>query len=574
MEASSSSSSSSAASASKAPLHVVMAMPAGEQYKLNPRVKRDFITRRAAAYKINTNPNSVWANVKEVERALIQCCEIPEDMSEDALSGPEPFSSGRTGVGYIPLLGGGALEKDKEIRFLGIVAKDCRTLASRSLALGILERTLDMHLFEMEEAEERRVAKRPDNDDNDEPVEDDKKVTGENDIEEDNEGTIDDTELDQKRRSTQQSKPVPKYKRTKRKLDEDVSQDVVKEMTKSHSDKWGRLEKFLAGGGLKVLKRWLQEGLEDEIVVKKPTSDGTNKKSKKPPEDVTILQTSSTRALILPILQFLERIPFDKDYVVESKINKQIRNIEKRIDSLLKARTQGDHESDDLEGWIPGKTTTTTKNDTDGLQAVKDAIKNLKKTWQENTKRKGEGFQDPFKDLTGTLRERLAAVRKYEAGQAPRPEWMVVAEVESKAPQKKKSRVELAAKERQMEVMIENQRTEARRKELEQARKVHAENLKRLREKMQANAAATIEKKSGGKRIKWKDGLISKDHRDRKTLEEVFVFNHKAPANKDMTEILQDEKHPSKTLTRDTLEQEEHGGEDMDSGDTIDLTLD
>jgi hypothetical protein len=124
-----------------------------------------------------------------------------------------------------------------------------------------------------------------------------------------------------------------------------------------------------------------------------------------------------------------------------------------------------------------------------------------------------------------------------------------------------------------MEVMIDNERTAARRKELEEARKKHSEYVQKLREKMQAHSAA-IEKKATGRRIKWKDGMISKEHRDRKTLEEVFVFNNLTPANKDLNEIV-DEKQPSTTMpTNDTLESEEQAGEDMDTDEMIDLTLD
>jgi hypothetical protein len=405
-----------------------------------------------------------------------------------------------------------------------------------------------MHLIETEEAQEQLQRRQLETG----IVEAQEEVAGDDDIDEDHDDS--DAKPGQGRRSERLSNSVPKYKRTKRKRDEEESTYPVKEKRKSDYERWGRLEQFLAGGGLKVLKRWLEEGLEDEIVAKKPSNELT-------------IQTSSTRAMILPICRFLESIPFDKSLVVESKINKQIRQIEKKIDSFLKAQAKGEHQPEDLTGWTTEPTTT----ETDGLQAVKEAVKNLKKAWQENAKQNGNGFADPFQDLMGVLQDRLVAVSQYEAGQGPRPEWFENLEEETRKP--KKSRVQLAAKERQMEVMIDNERTAARRKELEEARKKHSEYVQKLREKMQANSAA-IEKKATGRRIKWKDGMISKEHRDRKTLEEVFVFNNLTPANKDLNEIV-DEKQPSTTMpTNDTLESEEQAGEDMDTDEMIDLTLD
>jgi hypothetical protein len=528
----------------KGPLHVLMAIPAAEQHKMNPRVQRDFISKRAAAYKINVNPNSVWANVKDIERSLIQCCELPDDMNEDALSVPAPFSASRTGSGYFPLLGGGALDKEKEIQFLGILAKDCRTLSSRSLALAILERTLELQIIETDEAVEeleqsqrKAEAEAAAGDDDDD------------DDEHDYNGDIDaKAKAGETRRSKRLSKEAPKYKRTKRKFEE-------VEKREPDNKKWGRLEQFMAAGGLKLLSRWLAEGLEDEIV--------TNKQSNE-----LDIQTSSTRPLILPICRFLERIPFDKNLVVESKIPKQIRRLEKGIEAFLKARARGDHHPDDLKGWTPQ----TTDKDTDGLHAVQDAVNMLKKAWQQNTKQRGDGFADPFEDLKAALRQRLSEVTKFEAGMIPRPDWLPNLEEESKKP--KKSRVELAAKERMMEVLIENERTEARRKELDEARRKHSEYVKQLREKMQASHAA-YEKKSSGKRIKWKDGLISKDYRDRKTLEEVFVFNYLTPANKEMNEIVRDEGQPSKSAPANGVsEPEEQAGEDTEEDDMIDLTVD
>ncbi len=108
-----------------------------------------------------------------------------------------------------------------------------------------------------------------------------------------------------------------------------------------------------------------------------------------------------------------------------------------------------------------------------------------------------------------------------------------------------------------MEVKIENERTQARRKELEEARKEHVERLKQLREKMQARTVA-VEKKASGRRIKWKDGSISQKHRDRSRLEEVFVFHNMTPANKEINDIIHDDE-PSKTLLTNSraLESEE-----------------
>jgi len=389
-----------------------------------------------------------------------------------------------------------------------------------------LERTLDARQMEEEEAENQKAVTNPS--DEGKSAGDQK---GEDKIKTEGEGEEDgkEAEAGQKRRSQRLSKQEPKYKRTKRKHEE-VENTPTEDTTNAKKfdyDKWKRLEQFLAAGGLRILGRWLQEASEEVYVVRKAR--------KEPELDV---KPSPTRALALPLLKFLERIPFDKTLVLESKINKQIRNTDKQINEILSKKEKKQHHPDDLRGW----TTDSSKSGTEGLKAMKEAINDLKKTWQDHMKQKREAIDDPFEVLRETLKERLEGVSEFQAGSGPRPEWLVTPEESKKTP--KKTRAELAAKERLSEK--EYRKKHNHEELLREAEKTHRENMALLRKKamlrkkvmMFANMpTGDVKRDPNARRVKWKDGMRSKDYRNRKTLEEVFLFDKTTPANKEMSEF-------------------------------------
>jgi len=77
-----------------------------------------------------------------------------------------------------------------------------------------------------------------------------------------------------------------------------------------------RIKHFLSSGGMKLLARWLVDSF---TLVPSQHSH----------------VASPTGSLLLPILQLLKSIPFNKDIVVESHIHKIIKRLKKAIDTLV-----------------------------------------------------------------------------------------------------------------------------------------------------------------------------------------------------------------------------------------------
>ena len=110
------------------------------------------------------------------------------------------------------------------------------------------------------------------------------------------------------------------------------------------------------------------------------------------------------------------------------------------------------------------------------------------------------------------------------------------------------------------------------RKRLRAAQDEHREHLARLRElrKTQVESApGRSSKGSGGKAVQWKDGMKSQTSRNRKVLEQVFIFVKNTPANKDMNEPAEDEENGANAAI-DLQEEEESEDATME----IDLTRD
>ena len=592
---------SSAAASNKngeAPIHVLMALPpaaadngSSRRWELNPRLQRDYVARRNKANG-GATPLHLWTGVSETERALVYCCEARDEARDEEFLATATTTTTTThgALGKrgndpeYPLMGGGALDMEQEMRFVGILATDCHSMASRALALAILERTLETHLWELEESQQRLRANRPeegeDEGDDHEKEEEKQEEPEDGDEEEDEDDEI---KPGQKRRSRRLRKQEPKYKRTNRKEESPEGSSSKQDQPMFDYEKWSRLEQFFAAGGLKILNRWLFEAYEDEVVLqpKLPSAEKTGSSKMRPAKQATKeepkLQASSTRTLILPILRFLERIPFDKKLVVDSKINKQIKLIEKQVNGILDTRARGKHSPEDLENW----TTEPTTSETEPLDLVKEAVDQVKKAWGEKAKKEKKTFGNPFDLLSETLHERLGAVVEFESGSAPQPEWI---EFPDDAKRKaKKSRSELAAKERATERKIRQNLGEDLQRRLREAEKKHREHLALMREKRKWQETSKVQaldfkKSSGGRQVQWKDGMKSKSVRNRKILEEVFVFHKNKPSNpevEDMTEEedVQDGTPEVITTTADEPESSGVGADDMESDGLIDLSL-
>eukprot|EP00934_Nitzschia_sp_Nitz4_P005919 Nitzschia sp. Nitz4//scaffold9_size221794//18192//19769//NITZ4_001316-RA/size221794-processed-gene-0.305-mRNA-1//-1//CDS//3329560911//5909//frame0 len=513
------------------PVHVLIASPSRSSTgtsstvtdRLYPELQNDYVARRRKAnakatenetpsqaqatsesIRVPPSKNSLtleetqtfWGGVSRIERSLVLCCEMTDEQEE------------------IPV---GTLDKDKEVRFAGVLAQDCHSMSSRSLALAILERTLDTYLIDQQESLKRAKLRLDDSNINASPT----KTTADGDTNLSSEEE-DDDEDDQ---------PTPKRRRQSRRLQSQPPQVTAQPSRKRRRPveskgpakpeptiassppppsmdyhKWNRLEQFLAAGGLKILNRWLMEAFEP---------------------------SAPTRPLILPILQFLEHIPLDKELVVDSKINKQIKKIEKKVSTLLSSRGEFPKE---WRGWgtIPN-----VSSDREALKMIRQAIQDVKEAWGGKQDSSATTLADPFASIQKSLKERLQTLLDYEAGSTPAPAWLQSAEEVKAAPTAQSSSPahntqELAAKERQAE-------REAMKQRLRDAQEDHRKYLARLRELRKSQQENQVSPtKITGKKVKWKDATGNPSTQAsrvrRQLLEEVFVFSTDSPANKDMDE--------------------------------------
>mmetsp|Transcript_19330 Transcript_19330/g.40617 ORF Transcript_19330/g.40617 Transcript_19330/m.40617 type:complete len:349 (+) Transcript_19330:107-1153(+) len=273
--------------------------------------------------------------------------------------------------------------------------------------------------------------------------------------------------------------------------------------------------------------------------------------------NTTIRKASATRPLTLSILHFLEHIPFEKKTVMKSKINKQIKKLGKKIKTIQeklrqhKKQTTGSAEDypnleEDLKCW----TTQPSVSPETALTQIKVAIDAVKTSWREKAKVKGssqktakttkrqaaatttteEGVHkqaqlksnnDPFGTLESKIRERLQVLTQFETGVLPEaPEWyrpMAVA-----ATSKKKNLVAGNKRKEQSKSESEIERLRLEQK-IKQVQSRSQKSLQQLRERLRQRN--TLDHGNGSnKKVTWKDGLKGQVTRNRKKLEEVFVF--------------------------------------------------
>jgi hypothetical protein len=464
------------------PFHVLMSppppdSPLNKRRIADPHLEGDYLAKRHQVFQ--SKDLTLWSGATKLERDLVQCCETPQDDDEEILP-----------------MEGGSLDREKEIRFVGLLARECHTMASRSLALAILERTLQVYVQERDQEDSSS----------------DEEESASSSPQEEIEGVASDDEQDddyrpgstlRKRRVSNTDGDNNHGQTKKTKVDEDSESD----------DEQDHLDNFLGAGGLKILNRWLIEA-STQITVPVSKSQRSSNNARLP---ATTTKPSPTRPLIFPILNILEHIPFDKKLVVDSKINRQIRKLGKQVDGILDARAKGKHQKEDLENW------TLSGNGTDALDEIKEAIDNVKSTWEESAKRQNERIPDPFESLKAKMRERLHTLTDFEAGRIDRPDW--IQEQEEKKESKKKPAANsmqiMAARERRLE-------REGHENQLHAAQKEHRENLAKIRDiirKRREEAAPAPRVKHGDQKIvSWKDGFTTKDNRNRTLLEEVFMF--------------------------------------------------
>ena len=517
-----SSSSEGSAEEDGGPFHVLMAMST-PTFVPDPRMKRDYVSKRAKAYGINTNTASAsissndnnsksngplattitspWDGVSRVERELVDCCErIIEDNDHHHHHVDSSDSSNNNF---------GALQIDKEVQFLGILARDCHSMATKCLALGILEKTLEAYLDDTaeeegdDEAEEGEAADNSDDEYN----------------KSSDQGAGQKQNADRAERARKRRRVMNSNGRSSSSISNDENEQTEGKDIFLEKEEVTRLEQFLAAGGLRILNRWLVEACTDDPLISnlKPPPPCSGSRST-PTTNSNRTPPATTRPLIIPILRFLEKIPFDRKVVVASKINKQIRKVGKLVDGILESRARGKHRQEDLENWTT------------------------------------ETFSSPFLTIKNTIRERLDIVLKHEAGVLEDdeiPDWIhriehpkngsnnktkrededkvrSAVDADAAAAAKKAKTQDLAAKERKAE-------REGLRSRLHEAENEHQERLAKLRQQLrklkQEHAPSLVKPSTNhGRKVLWKDGMRSQMNRNRDLLEEVRVFVKNTPA--------------------------------------------
>lgn len=549
-----------------------------EMSRIDPRIKRDYISKRKRAYEgVSSNGTSnrssgrdaaysvsgtianIWDGVSKVERLLVQCCELlPDDRGDNNNNNNDIRSNNSTddyfddddeddGLHKQHALGG-VLAVENEVRFAAILASHCHSMALKSLALAILERTLEAYLVEayikQKQDEEERASVR--NDDDDDKMEIAIDNSSDTNVLSDLKDSSDCAESHIDNRSSRFTRVQQRHKRVKAEgsgESMDVSSAEKDGIGETH-EKGRRLELFFEVGGLKILNQWLADASSYEVVPFKSTPSSSAAKTAA--SSMTVgreRKASSTRPIILTILRFLEHIPFDKKVVLNSKINKQIHKLGKRVTAILDDISDGKANREDLENW----TTDDTVTESVALTQTREAVDAVKASWLEKTKnlqkkeQQSEKVVDPFASTKEKIRERMEILARFQNGEISQPEWyqpplVTTSTGTRKSPptgstlpgekKKKLNTQELAAQERKAEREKLQQR-------IEQVQSRRVEKLEQLRERLRQkkekewNAVAVavpgIQSKSS-KRVAWKDGSHSQIVRNRQLLEEVFVF--------------------------------------------------
>lgn len=525
---------------------------------MDPHIQNDYIAKRRRIYERNTSswnctsqaaersssqtlpPSTTlirhpWDGVSKAERALVECCELPMDMDMDGkaknpkneygdidLADSEEYIRQRIALSSSWSLGG-VLSLEHEVRFAAVMASECHNVVSKSLALAILERTLEVYLREEAAAKEEEALKAKTV-----MMEDGGTEIGES-------GVPSESDITQSSRFTRiQNRRKLILEANEAKEDEFTS--PASSSTESGFGKPRRLEWFLAAGGLKILNQWLADASGYDIVeVIEPTLAKPNKKSTaNVPETVLKRKAPPTRPIVYTILRFLEHIPFDKDVVMKSKINKQVQKLGKRVASIMEANRTGKAPLEDLENW----TTDRTLSHLEIFGQIRDSVSAIKSSWREKTSKEStssETLADPFQSLQDLIKDRLQELTQFESGEGFAPEWYLEdpsPSTKSNAPAHKKltKMQEMAANERKSEREKLQQKIKEVKKKNQASLALLKEKLRKQREDYGLSSLMAKKVESNGKRVCWKDGLDTQRMRHRRKLEEVFVYVKGTPS--------------------------------------------
>jgi hypothetical protein len=508
-------STSSGPSEEEAPFHILMSTerPLQEMLARDDCVQNDYLTRRfrclhggggGGGNGGSSQQQDVWSAATPLERALTECCEL-----------------GRQNDGNDSTVLRGALVRGKEGSFVSLLALHCHTLSTRALVLAIVQRTMEQD--ELEEENQEELTK---DEVNDEKSEKNAKTKPGGD---ESEKPLPESANENERDSCEKSK---KSVETNSHQEAEKAEKIVqnfedKEEEEDGGDNVGRMGRFLAAGGLKILKQWLEDAMTPvkTVVPKVSPQAGTTKKE----ASRVVVQTvaSPTGPLLRPLLTVLTDMPFDKNLTMRVKINKQIRKLKKHLDeaiALHQVKKGVDEWTDPVAGGLV-------------VVEVRGMVEALMKRWEERMKTSTLATKDPFESLRAKMRERLDVLKKYEAGESSKPTWLEASEEKERHAREQEELSKMTTEQR-----AARERLQEREQMLKHAQKQQNESkakrellLKKSREESQKRMA---EGSLGGdvkrtQRVKWKDGLENSDNfRRRSLLEQVYVYlNHQESSN-------------------------------------------
>lgn len=190
---------------------------------------------------------------------------------------------------------------------------------------------------------------------------------------------------------------------------------------------------------MKILARWLVESFSPvpssaTNIQRKPSSST----SRLGPE----LVASPTGALLLPLLHLLKSIPFDKEIVLASQINKCIKRLKKALDSLI-AQTEMDVLKDSEDGkqlLLKKRLIENTVHPIAGGQSVGKvmaAVEKLMNTWKKaavatDSISNNDGSKnisittefDPFQKLRIQIQSQFDELAVFQNEKGEPPSWL------------------------------------------------------------------------------------------------------------------------------------------------------
>ena len=438
-----------------APYHVLLESCSEKERPIDDRLKNDYLSRRYRATqkirRLNANANTnnetsprtpFWSGARSNEVRLVSCCD----------------SVARDGV----------LDANKGIEFAGICACSCTDLVSRSLALAILERTIQRWEQDQESAEEEVNAK--------------------------------------------------KKKRPKTDCDGD-SDEKQQEVSTEQELKY--FSEFYSAGGLRILATWFVEATTPEPVPAPSTAKlSSTTKSKRSDTSNLPQRPSPTSPLLLVLISVLTRLPLDRSLITESKLNKVIRKFNKQVpeEETRKRKTVhpvlGKHSSlkvrealkELMTVWQEKSTAVSYKPAPDPFAAVKKELARKKEEYDASQKNNGDGNNTPtwIANLQAKAAEEAAGMKKRSR---PNPKSSAATAM-AKLDKKKDQELLRVAKD------------------LEHAAAERRETLRRIQEMRKRRSVQ--EDHYGGarrRRVQWKDGEgPTSQSKKADLLEEVFIF--------------------------------------------------